>query len=139
MSKEKERKALRIYVCHAIEDKEDAKKLIKNLLTSLPNVHLFTGDSLSAGQNWQSIVKREISRSDVVVVLLSPMSVGSSLVLSELGAAWGLGKPIIPVATEPGMISRLPMTLSNLQVLHIEDIKNPDTINQLIERYVLAA
>lgn len=139
MSKEKERQTLRIFVCHSVEDKEDAKQLIKHLLVSFSNVHIFTADGLSAGQNWQSIVKREISRSDVFVVLLSPTSLASSLVLSELGAAWGLGKPIIPVITEPGIISRLPMTLSNSQVLNLEDIKNPGTINQLIERYLLAA
>jgi hypothetical protein len=135
MTKGKDQSALRIFLSYAAEDKEHARKLSPILLSHRPEARLFTTETLSAGQDWESILKEEISQCDLFMVLVSRNSVDSVWVLHEFGAAWALDKPIIPVVANMSMLSRIPVTLSQYQVVRIEDIEKPDAIEQVLERY----
>jgi hypothetical protein len=66
-------------------------------------------------------------------VLLSSNSVDSNWVLQELGAAWALDKPIIPVVTNPDVFSKIHLTLSGIQFIETKDLEKPETMNQIIE------
>jgi len=54
-------------------------------------------------------------------------------VLHELGAAWALNKPIIPIVITPQAFSKIPVTLGELQSVEIEDLENPEVIDQILE------
>lgn len=132
--KEKRKSTLRVFFSYAAIDKGYALKLRK-LLSLRPNVQIFTTDMLSAGENWEAKLKKEIIVSDIFIVLLSPQSLESPWVMQLLGAAWGLQKPIIPVVTHPEVLSKIPVELQDAQLVDIRDLDNPEIINHIFERY----
>jgi hypothetical protein len=132
--KEKGKPTLRVFFSYAAADRAYAAKL-RSLLSQRPNLRIFTTDILSAGENWESRLKSELSECDIFVVLLSPHSLESKWVLHELGAAWGLQKPIIPVVTDPEVFAKLPVALSEVQLVDIKNLDSPEAVNQIFERY----
>jgi TIR domain len=126
---------IRVFVSYAMEDRVVAEELM-NQLGRLPKFQVYTTNRISAGEKWQSEIKKELSRSDYFLVLLSPTSVQSKWVQLELGAAWGLNKSIIPVVTSQDVVKRIPLELGNLQVIQMSDLREkPDSIGQIIESY----
>jgi hypothetical protein len=128
---------IKVFVSYAMEDRGQAAALVDQLAT---NFQVFSASKMSAGENWQSKIKKELSKSDYFLVLLSPISVRSKWVQFELGAAWGLNKFIIPVVTSKDVINQIPLEFTNLRVLLLQDLKsNPRSINDLIESYEKSA
>jgi hypothetical protein len=141
MSSKKEEKGkadVRIFVSYAAEDTGPATELISQL-TRQPNFHVFTTDRISAGGNWRSKIKKELSQSDYFLVLLSPTSIQSKWIQFELGAAWGLNKFIIPVVTSQEVVNQIPLELGDLQIIELKHLKEPEVISQIIESYQKAA
>jgi hypothetical protein len=138
MSSKKENKnkdSISIFVSYAKEDSGQAAELMSQLARQ-PNFHIFTTSKISAGENWRSKIKKELSQSDYFLVLLSPTSVQSKWVQFELGAAWGLNKFIIPVVTSQDVVHRIPLEFGNLHVIELKDLKGkPESIGQIIESY----
>jgi hypothetical protein len=133
--KEKGKQALRIFLSYAVAEREYGHKL-RRLLSQRPNLQIFTPESLSAGENWESKLKDEISQCDIFVVLLSQNSVNSEWVLCELGAAWALNKLIILVITHPDVVSKIPLDLRRVQSVEIKYLEShPEVIKQILERY----
>jgi len=132
--KGKQKHALRIFLSYAAADRVYAEKL-RGLLSRRPHVRLFTTEMLSAGEDWQSKLKEELSHCDLFMVVLSPNSVDSKWILYELGAAWAIDKPILSIVTHPDVVSKIPVTFSQVQVVEIKDLEKPDIINQMLERY----
>jgi predicted nucleotide-binding protein len=132
--KDKAKPDINIFISYASEDSGHAAKLIQGLAKQ-PNLHLFTSNKISAGENWQSRIKKELSKSDFFLVLLSPTSVDSKWVQFELGAAWGLNKFIIPIVTNHEVVKRIPLDLARLHVIEIDQLKTSDTLTELIEEY----
>ncbi len=124
----------KIFLSYAASDRAYAHKL-RDILSKRSNVRIFTTETLSAGEDWQDKLKDELSKSDIFLVLLSPDSVGSEWVLHELGAAWAMDKPIIPIVTHPEVFSKIPVSLSQIQFIEVKDIEKPEVINQILERY----
>jgi len=135
IQKEKGKQVLRIFLSYVAADRGSARKL-RNLLSRRPNLHIFTPEMLSAGEDWVSRLRDEISQCDIFIVLLSPDSVSSPSVLSELGAAWALDKLIIPVITHPEVLSKIPVDLRKVQSVEIKYLEShPEAIRQILERY----
>jgi nucleoside 2-deoxyribosyltransferase len=104
MAKQAARQSVpRFFISHAAVDNILARK-IRNLLKTSFDANVSTSEDLSAGEDWESQLRRELSESDYVVALLTPQSVRSTVVLHDLGAAWALGKPMIPLILD-GMCS----------------------------------
>ena len=126
---------VRIFLSYATADKEYAHRL-RSLLSKRPNLRVFTTETLSAGEDWESKLKDELSQSDVFIVVLSSNSVDSKWVLLELGAAWALDKPIISVVTHPEVFSKIPVDLREVQSVEVEYLEShPEVIKQILERY----
>ncbi len=133
IQKERSKQALRIFLSYAVVDREYAHKL-HSLLSQRPNLYTFTPEMLSAGEDWESKLKDELSRSDIFVVVLSPNSIDSKWVLHELGAAWALNKPIILVVTHPEILSKIPMDLRKVQLVEIKHLEShPEAIDQILD------
>jgi hypothetical protein len=129
---EKNRHPVRVFVSYAKEDSAFANKLL-SYLSNQPRLDIFTTNKISAGEKWRSKIKSALNASDIFLVVLSPASVKSTWVLFELGVAWGLDMPIIPVATHPDVISKVPVELKNVPVINLEDLKNLETMNQILK------
>lgn len=127
----RQKKTIRIFLSYTATDRIHAQQL-RDILSRHPNVHIFTTEMLSAGEDWQSKLRDELSNCDKFLVILSPTSVDSNWVLHELGAAWAIGKPIIPIVTNKELLSKLPVSVSNLQIIEIKDIKKAKIINHIL-------
>ena len=133
--KGKGKDTVRIFVSYASEDRKTARNFIA-YLSKIPKVEIFGDNQFSAGENWRSKLKKQLSQSDYFFVLLSPGSIQSKWVQLELGAAWGLNKLIIPVVTDRDLINRLPIKFADLKIIDLDDLTpRPETINQIIETY----
>jgi hypothetical protein len=126
--------AKRVFLSYAAVDSDYASRL-HHLLSQQANVRVFTTDTLSAGENWIPKLRRALAECDVFIVLLSPNSVGSKWVLYELGAAWGLKKPIIPVVIHADAYANVPLVLRDIPLVDIKDLENPESTSQILKRY----
>lgn len=134
IQKEKSKKALRVFLSYSEADKTYARKLRSSLSQRL-NLQIFTAETLSAGEDWVSQLKDELSQCDIFVVLLSPDSVDSKWLLHELGAAWALNKPIIPIVTQPEIFSKIPLALRGTKFVEMKDIEKPEVMGEILEHY----
>ena len=136
--KGKRKQPFHVFLSYAAADRPYARKL-EDLLSRRANVDVFTTATLSAGQDWQPRLRKELSKCDVFLVVLSPNSVHSNWVLHQLGAAWAIGKRIIPIVTHPGISSKIPLALSETELIEIEDLEKPEIIDQILARSERAA
>lgn len=113
-----------VFLSHSSGDEELVRR-VRDLLRRV-DVRVFAVDDLSAGENWAARVRNELTNADAVVVLLTPKAVVSDWVLQEIGAAWALQKPVIPIVTESGLLSRLPVKLRTVQTLEAKDLNTPE-------------
>lgn len=134
IQKERSKQALRIFLSYTTADTIYAHKL-RSLLSQRPNLRIFTTETLSAGEDWESKLKDELSQCDIFVVLLSSNSVNSNWVLHELGAAWALNKPIIPIVIYPEVFSKIPLPLHGIKFIEIKELEKPEIISQVLEHY----
>ena len=119
------RRPVRVFLSYSDLDKVLASK-VRRLLARSANTRIFSYDDLSAGEKWEAKLRRELAGADVVVALLTPRSVESSWVLRDVGGAWGLGKPIIPVVTRRDLVTRIPVPLKGTSAIELPDIEDPD-------------
>jgi hypothetical protein len=134
MARKEKDKMLRIFLSYAEADRESARKL-QRLLARRLNLRVFTTDMLSAGENWRTKLRRELTQCNIFMVVLSPDAMDSNWVLQELGGAWALEKPIVPVVSQPEILSRVPVPVDEESLIEIKDLDKPDVINHILERY----
>jgi hypothetical protein len=127
IGKERGKDGLRIFLSYATADRTDARK-VRSLLSKRPDLRIFTTETLSAGEDWESKLKGEISQCEIFIVLVSPTSVDSKWVLHELGAAWALDKPILAVVTDPEVVSKIPLNLRGVEIVEIKDLEKPEEV-----------
>jgi nucleoside 2-deoxyribosyltransferase len=122
---------LRVFISHSDVDMVAARKL-RNLLVHRANAYVFTTEDLSAGEKWENKLRDQLSAADVVVALLTPTSVHSNWVLHEIGAAWALGKPIVPVITRRDVLNNMPVSLINAQAIHLTDVESNENADKFL-------
>ena len=122
---------LKVFISHSSVDQVFARK-VRNLLFHRANAQVFTADDLSAGEKWETKLRHALSAADVVVALLSPNSVGNSWVLHEIGAAWALEKPIIPVVTRRDVLNKMPVPLEGSKVIELTDVESPENEDKFL-------
>ncbi|WP_196159794.1 toll/interleukin-1 receptor domain-containing protein [Reinekea sp. G2M2-21] len=109
---------IKIFVSHAAADEKLASALVDCIFscmvlddeevrcTSVP------GHKLPIGGDSASILRDELSKTGVVVGLLTQNSISSSWVLFELGATWGARKNLQPLLADDVDYAELPGPLS---------------------------
>ena len=91
----------RVFLSHIHEEKEIAAVLKGIIDTQIGNkVYCFLSDDrfqTRAGENWLDRIKTEPSKANVVILMLSEQSVRRHWVHLEAGAAWIMGRTVMPV------------------------------------------
>jgi len=134
MNPTKQERPIRVFFSYETADNDHARKL-RRILSRHFNLRIFTHEGLSAAEDWKSKLKSELAQCDIFVVLLSPNSVESDWVLQELGGAWMGDKPILPIVTHSHVLAKIPLQLRNAQTVNINDLDNPEVINQILESF----
>lgn len=125
---------LRVFVSHSTVDIIFARKL-GNLLGRRLNAQVFTTEDLSAGERWETKLRNELAATDVLVALLTLNSVHSSWVLHEIGAAWALKKPIIPVVTRRDVLNNMPIPLEGANVIELADVESDANADKFVDAF----
>jgi hypothetical protein len=125
-----------VFLSYAMEDRASARKIAR-ILSSHRRLRVFTGDQLSAGEDWAAMLKSELQTCDIFFVLLSARSLASDWILSELGAAWSLGKFIVPVTVHSGLKAKLPADwfpeYSRMAgPINIKDLADPKVVDEIL-------
>ncbi|MBV9768108.1 MAG: toll/interleukin-1 receptor domain-containing protein [Bryobacterales bacterium] len=128
------RQSVKVYISHSEVDMVFARKM-RNLLVDRLNAQVFTTEDLSAGEKWEPKLRSDLSSTDLVIALLTPHSVDSKWVLHEIGAAWALKKPIIPVVTRRDVLHRLPVSVVGAQVIELPEIENRENADKFVDAF----
>lgn len=93
-----------LFMSHASEDLTTAQ----SLATELRNHEVATwlaAESLTMGENYAEEIYRNLRNAHHVVVLLSSSSIESPHVRREVNSAIDMGKPILPITLNPGIMA----------------------------------
>ena len=101
------KKPKEVFISHSTKDKPLIDEFVKFIILGLDvdrkNIYCvsYNPDEIPAGEQFTEHIKFNINNSKVVFFLITPNFLESKFCLAELGAAWALGKKIIPIIVEP--------------------------------------
>lgn len=116
-----------IFISHITEENAFAL-MVKKLIDKAYNLgfELFISSDvsgISAGSPWIDNINNALKQCSLMISLCSPQSVQRPWINYEAGAAWGLGKTIIPLLHSGLNISALKAPLSQFQAIDISNDK----------------
>lgn len=127
-----------IYFSYALSDKEMAIKILEGLerqFKKLSKYHyeIIAADSISYGSDMQSAMRDNISKSELVIILVSPAYLQSEWCLKEFEEITNLNKHIIPIITESfADLKKLPNDISNIKALSLRNCKSQNDLDKAI-------
>jgi hypothetical protein len=129
-----------IYLSYKLEERQLARDLAGEL-GKLGHRAVYDAVALSPGADWRLVLMDEISKSDVMVVLLSRRALASPFVLGEIGAARALFHTfgsllLLPIILDDLDDPGVPPVVSDLFVIRMRG--NPDGIAQAAAQIVQA-
>ena len=123
-----------IFLSHIHEDQLLAgvfKDLVERAFVRAVRVFVSTHeDDLRAGDDWFEEIRKRLIAAETVVLLLTPLSLSRPWVNFEGGAAWFLGKHVIPVCAHGLDVSKLPPPFNRVQAI---DLRKQTDIRRLLK------
>src|SRR5260370_9812489 len=112
----------RVFISHCHQDRWIAKQCVRLIEEGgAGRIQAFLDEKdIQGGQSIAGSIRTSIQGCDEFVVLLSPYSKDRPWVLIEVGAAWGLGKPIIAIVDKVGP-KELPDIMNLNKALSLND------------------
>ena len=122
-----------MFLSHAHQDRWIARQCARIIEEAAkPHVEVFFDEKdIEGGQSIPDSVRTGIERCDEFVVLLTRNSKDRPWVLIEMGAAWGLRKPIIAIIDKIGP-KEMPDILSPFKAIDLNDFDQ--YIDQFLRR-----
>ncbi len=118
----------KIFISHAVKDKELADSLVDLLQTGMDinSKDIFCssleGLGIPSGSNFIEHIKVQLQSPEVVLALLSPNYYESQFCLCELGATWAMSHKLIPIIIPPASYKDLKGVLLPTQTIDITDL-----------------
>jgi hypothetical protein len=88
-----------VFISYAAGDSAIAEELRNELIQNGLTCFMAEKD-IQVAAEWQDSIRKALLGSKRVLVLLTPRSINRPWVLMETGAAWALGKPLIPALSQ---------------------------------------
>ncbi len=114
-----------LFVSHVTEDAAVGAWLKAQLTDDFhPRVEVFVssdGEGISAGAEWLAELKKLLEECAVFIALCTPASIHAPWINFEAGAAWTLGRPIVPACHGGLGPEMLPMPFSILQAITLAE------------------
>lgn len=129
----------KIFISHAREDGATAQLLRGYLLAR--GISVWTDDQIVAGDDWADAVEQALESSEIIVLLLSPAFLNSSICFYEAGLALGKQRDkkgtVLPVLIGDVDPASVPFQLRRIQMLDARRLDGEHLLHKLDE--VLAA
>lgn len=126
-----------IFISHITEENAFAlmvKKLIDKAYPKRFELFISSDVSgISAGDSWLMKINNALKQCSLMISLCSPVSVQRPWINYEAGAAWGLGKTMIPLLHSGLKVSALKAPLSQFQAI---DISKNDFIHNSEDDFI---
>jgi len=106
----------RVFISHSSTDKVWAQEFANSLQQRGLEVW-FDSNAIRPGQSWRKEVEKGLRESSVIVLLVTPDTIKRPNLFLEIGAAIGMGKPLILVASKDVDPSALPVSLRGRRYL----------------------
>jgi len=123
---------IRIFISHDdVMDDVTTARTVRNLLWNhfqarhIP-AEIRLGEDLAIGENWAIKLRKYMRTVDVVAVLLTKRSIESPMVLQQVGMAFALEKPILPIVSHRDILNRFTIALRTDRALGLGDINTPN-------------
>ena len=120
-----------VFISHAREDQPLVEQIVRGL-TFGGRVRVQTDRMLSVGEDWRSELRRALETTQVFIVIGSPASARSDLVLQELGGAWALDKPILVLTPEGEVEWAPPIEQSAYKSVALTGLEQPAFAESLL-------
>ncbi|MBJ6724943.1 toll/interleukin-1 receptor domain-containing protein [Geomesophilobacter sediminis] len=126
---------MKIFISHITEEKALAMTLkdwIESTFTG--NCEVFVSSdskSIQLGDRWLDKITESLVGAQLLFILCSPSSVARPWINFEAGCGWVKGIPVIPICHSTLLVQNLPVPLSALQAIGLEDAK---FCERLVER-----
>ena len=126
---------MRVFISHSAKDADLAEAMIALLRDALPlkssdiRCSSVDGYRLPLGADTDETLRREVFEAELLVGLLTPVSLASTYVLFELGARWGMKRSIAPLLARGATPGLLPGPLARANAL---DISTAGQIQQFV-------
>ncbi|MEK7397609.1 MAG: TIR domain-containing protein, partial [Candidatus Poribacteria bacterium] len=124
-----------VFISYAAEDVTIAEKELAHKLKKAEIDYFFAPRSIIGGASFPDVVKEALNKCSDFLVLVSEDSLKSHWVMYELGAAWALGKYIVPILHECNY-KALPDILRNMQYRGLFEMDR--VIEEIKKRYEIA-
>jgi hypothetical protein len=122
----------RVFVSYARGDEDVARELVTTIMSASDLAGWMDHSDIAAGEAIVAKIKESLEQASVVVVLVSEKSLTSPWVKFEIGAAVGIGKPIIPILVgRPGATPVLPDWLQGLVYIDARGKPMPDVTEEI--------
>ena len=128
---------VRIFISHAHEDADIVSSIVDLLLRafnlSQEDIRCTSVDGFKypGGVRIEEVLRNEVLNSELLISILTPVSLKSIYVLFELGARWGKERPIIPVLSKG--LSPESVRQSPLFALNLIEMSEETHVYQLLE------
>lgn len=121
------RRTYRVFLSHAAADSWVARQLRRAMIEHGAAVFL-DETSIAIGADFEQKIRQSLRRSNELVVLLTPWSLERHYVWVEIGAAWGMGMPIIAVlyGVTPRQLAEMPNTPTLLKRRNLIELNDVD-------------
>ena len=106
----------KVFISHSFSDDGWAREFANSLHNRGVKVWLDSSD-LQAGRSWKEAIEKRLRESNVIALLVTPDTIKRPNLFFEIGAAMGMGKPVISVVSEGVDSSVLPGSLRERQQL----------------------
>lgn len=133
---------IKIFVSHRSSDIELATALVKLFISALDikkeqiRCTSVPGFRFDPGIDTIEEIRKEVNETGVLVGLLTPHSLESSYVLFELGARWGLQKPLIPLLSNGAEYDSLPTPIRNTNAVKLEKTEDIYDLLEFISKEI---
>lgn len=127
-----------IYLSYCGRDKEIAEKTLAVLNEQLEKLskyrfEIITADSIPFGNDMYVTMQENLSKSDIVIVIVSASYLQSEWCLNEFLTISKEDKKIIPIVTESfSDLSKLPKDISNIKALFLGNCKSEKEFSETI-------
>ena len=109
-----------VFISYSDRDREQADEIIRKLEKN--HISYFSAPmSIEGGDPYKERIRDSLIRCKELFILVSPNSIKSEWVISEWGAAWVLGKRIVPILYQC-QSKGLPSRLSDLQYRNFHEL-----------------
>ena len=119
---------IRVFVSHSSRDQQIVRGVVDFLTSSMAiadreiRCTTLPDTALPVGAHSSTRLRQDLNTAEIVICLLTRDSVASDWVLLELGAAWGMGKTIVPLVFNMSF-SDLPGLLREYHAFQIDGVE----------------